>query len=352
MTLPRTLELSDVEILNNSQQTLSSEQNGNISKMNYSNNAQSEIHFISRDHKYNQNENNISKSNRSSLNNVSSQESYNREENKNSYTNTTSVYFENYFKKVEYQVSDLKKPSILIQKESNTVVLKQSLSEKLKKKPPLLKKNRLVRKSITSPSINIRTVNPKQIKHNIQKSISESWTRINETFNEFSYSDFDKTSQTQLIMKHNQSKSMHHNKIKQDSSLEYYDTQVRNLNSWNVESQNNNREDDSISSINSSPKVSYTLNNYEDHQMYEPSMSHSSFPTFSNTSVFSSNSTLNSDKLVSIQQKLISWSQDSFNTIDYEETHTKQNIGTVVFNNTLSEEIQFTSKENITMVSN
>lgn len=46
---------------------------------------------------------------------------------------------------------------------------------------------------------------------------------------------------------------------------------------------------------------------------------------------------MNSDKLISIQQQFISWSYDSSNVIDYEENYTKQN-GTVVFNNTLSEE--------------
>lgn len=120
-----------------------------------------------------------------------------------------------------------------------------------------------------------------------------------------------------------------------------------------MESQNNNREEDSISSINYSPKVSNEVsNNYEDRKIYEPSMSHSGLPTFSDTSIFSSNSTLNSDKLVSIQQQSISWSQDSSNAIDYKDNYTNQNYGTVVFNNTLSEELQFTSKENISMVSN
>jgi len=143
---------------------------------------------------------------------------------------------------------------------------------------------------------------------------------------------------------------MHHKEIEQDLSFEYYDTREKNMNSWYVESQNNYREEDSISSINSFSKVANELNNYEDHKIYELSMSHSSLPTFSDT--ISSNSTLNSDKLVSIQHQSISWSEDSSNAIHYEENYITQNNGTVVFNNTLSEEIQFTSKENISMVSN
>eukprot|EP00102_Acyrthosiphon_pisum_P018700 XP_016655910.1 PREDICTED: uncharacterized protein LOC107882282 [Acyrthosiphon pisum] len=205
----------------------------------------------------------------------------------------------------------------------------------------------LVSESITSPPINIKTSNPKQTKYNNQQSTPESWTRINETINEISFSDFDKTSQTETMTKHNQSKIMHHNEIEQDSSLEYYDTREKNANSWNMESQNNNREDDSISSINSSLKVSNELNYYEDPQIYEQSMSHSSLPTFSDT--ISSNSILNSDKLVSIQHQSISWSEESSNAIHYKENYIKQNNGNVVFNDTLSEEIQFTSKENISM---
>jgi len=349
--LPRKLELSGFEILNTTQQTLSSAQNEDIQKLNYSNNAQSEIYFISRDPKNVQYENDISKSNMSSFSNVSRKESYDRTEMKISNTNITSVYFEDYLKKVEYQVPDLKKPSNLFKEKSSAVEIKQSLREKLKKNSSLFKKNRLVKELKTSPSINIKTSNPKQTKYNTQKSTSELRTRISETFNEISFSDFDKTSHTETIIKHTQSKNEHHNEIEQDSSLEYYDTREKNMNSWNMELQNNNREQDSISSVNSSPKVSNELNNYEDHKIYEPSMSHSSLPTFNDTSIFSSNSTLNSDKLVSIQQKFISWSQDSSNAIHYEENNTKQKNGSVVFNNTHSE-IQFTSKENITMVSN
>jgi len=351
MTLPTKLEISGFEILNTSQQTLSSEQNGDIQKLNYSNDGQSKIYFISRDPKKIQYENDTSKSNMSSLSSVSSEESFNRKEKKINNRNITSIYFKDYLKKVEFQVSDVKKPSILFKNISSTV-LKQSLSEKLKKNSSLFKKSRLVSESIKSPSINIKTSNPKQAKNNTKKSISESWTRISETFNEISFSDFDKTSLTETIMKHNQSESMHNNEKEQDSSLDHYNTRKNNVNSWKMESQNNNREEDSISSINYSPKVSNEVsNNYEDHKIYKPSMSHSSVPTFSDTSIFLSNSSLNSDKLVSIQQQFISWSQDSSHTIDYKENYTKQNNGTVVFNNTLPEEKQFTSKENISMVS-
>jgi len=82
VTLPRKLELSGFEILSSSQQTLSSEQNGDIQKLNYSNSGQSEIYFISRDPKKIQYENYTSKSNTRSLSNVSSEESYNRKEKK------------------------------------------------------------------------------------------------------------------------------------------------------------------------------------------------------------------------------------------------------------------------------
>ncbi|XP_022162163.1 uncharacterized protein LOC111027950 [Myzus persicae] len=349
--LPRKLELSGFEILNTTQQILSSVQSEDTQKLNYSNNVQSDVYFISRDPKHFQYNNYISKSNMSSceVSNIASEESYDRKEIKINNTNTTSVYFEDYLKKVEHQVPDLKKPSILFKEKSSTVVIKQSFSGKLKKNTSLFKKNRLVRESKTSPSINIKTSNPKQTKYNTQKSTSESWTRISETFNEISFSDFDKTSHTETKIKHKQSKNIHHNEIEQDSSFEYYYTGEKNVNSWNVESQNNNREQSSILSINSSSKVSNELNNYEDRKIYEGSMSHSSFPTFSDTSIFSSNSILDSNKLVSIQQKFISWSQDSSNAIHYEENYTKQKNGTVIFNNTHSEEIQFTSKENITM---
>ncbi|XP_060881554.1 GATA zinc finger domain-containing protein 14-like isoform X2 [Metopolophium dirhodum] len=346
LTLPRKLELSGFEILNSSQQTDNSEQNGDIQKLNYSDSRQSEIYFISRDPKKFQYKNYISKSNISNLSNVSSEKSYNRKKKKINSRNISSAYFEDNSKKVEFPESDFKKPSIVFTNKSSTV-LKQSLSEKIKKNSSLFNKNRLVSESITSPPINIKTSNPKQTKYNNQQSTSESWSRISETFNEISFSDFDKTSQTETMTKHNQSKSMHHNEIEQDSSLKYYDTREKNANSWCVESQNNNREEDSISSINSSPKVANEFNNYEDHKIYEPSMSHLSLPTFTDT--ISLNSTLNSDKLVSIQHQSISWSEDSSNAIHYEENYIKQNNGTVVINNTLSEEIQFTSKENISM---
>jgi len=305
VTLPRILELSGLEILNTSQQTFSSIEDGGISKMNYSNNKQSNI-FISRDPNYFQHENqNYSKSNTSLISNVSSQEgSHNREEKKMSDRNTNSIYFENDFKKVEYKITGLKKRPIPTKKEKSTIVLKQSLSEKLKKNISL--KNKWF-KSLTSPSVNNNTSNKKQINHNIQKSTSESLTRINETFNDILFSDFDMTSQTQITMKHNPSKNMLHNEIK-DSSLEY----------------------------NPALKSSNKLNDY-DHKIYESSICHSSLPTFSDTSILSFNSTMNSDKLISIQQQFISWSYDSSNVIDYEENYTKQN-GTVVFNNSLSEE--------------
>jgi len=343
VTLPRKLEFSGFEIINSSQQTDNSEQNGDIQKLNYSDSGQSEIYFISRDPKKFQYKNYISKSNISSLSNVSSEKSYNRKEKKISFRNISSAYFEDYSKNVEFQGSDFKKPSIVFTNKSSRV-LKQSLSEKIKKNSSLFKKNRLVSESITSPPINMKTSNPKKTKYHNQQLTSESWTRISETFSEISFSDFDKTSQTETMTKHSQSKSMHHNEIEQDSSLEYYDTREKNASTWNVESQNK-REDDSISSINSSPKVSNELNNHED--------SHSSLPTFSDT--ISLNSTLNSDKIVSIQHQSISWSEDSFNAnnaIQYEENYIKQNNGTVVFNNIVSEEIQFTSKGNISMVSN
>lgn len=341
VTLPRKLELSGFEILNTTQQTLCSVQNSDIQKLNYSNNAQSKIYFISRDPKHFQSEKYISQSDIGSLSFVSSEESYNKKENKISNTNETSVYFEDYFKKVDCQVSDLKKPSILFTEKSNRVAIKQSLSEKLKKNSSLFKKNSLVRKSKTSPSINIKTSNPKKIKYITQKLTSGSQTRISEIFDEILFSDFNNKSYTETTIKQNQSKNMHHNEIEQDSSLEY---------TRNDELQKNNREEDSISNINSLTKVSYKFNDYKDDKIYEPSMYHSSFPTFSNTSIFSSNSTLNSDELASIQEKFISRSQDSSNAIYHEEIYTRQNNGTVVFNN--SEELQFTSKENITMVRN
>lgn len=348
VTLPRKLELSGFEILNTTQQTSSSVQNGDIQKLNYSNNTQSEIYFISRDPKHFQDENNISKSDIGILSHASNEDLYNMTEKKISNTNTTSVYFEDYIKKAEHQVSVLKEPSILYTEKSNTVVIKQSLSEKLKKNSSFLKKNRLVRESKTSPSTNIKTANQKKIKYITQKSSSELRTRISEIFNNISFSDFNMTSHTETIIKQNQCKNMRHNKIEQDSNLEYYDTQRKNVNCWNEEPQNK-REEDSISSINSSTKVSYEHNDYKDHKLYEPSMFHSSLPTFSNTSIFSSNSTLNSDS-VSIQQQFISWSQDSSNGIHYEEMYMRQHNGTEVFNNTHSEEIQFSSKGNITMV--
>lgn len=352
VTLPRKLEVSSFEILNSSKHSLSSDENGDKQKLNYSN-RQSEVYFIGRDPEQFQYKNYISKSNMSSLSNVSSEEPYNRKEKKNNNRNITSTYFENYLKKVELKVSDFKKPSILFKNKSNTV-LKQSLNEKLKKNSSLFKKNRLVNESITSPLINLKKSNQKkQTKYNTQQSTSELWTRISETFNDISFSDFEKTSQTETMTKLNQSNNMNHNEIEQDSSLEYYDTRGKNVNSWNVESQNNNIEEDSISSINSSPKVFNELNIYEDHKIYEPSISHSSLPLFSDTSIISSNSILNSDELVSIQYQSISWSQDSSNAIHYEENYIKQNNGTVVFNNnTLSEETKFTSKENLSMVSN
>lgn len=348
VTLPRKLNHRGFEILNITQQS-SSVQNGDIQKLNYSNNTQSEIHFVSRDPKYFQYENNISKSDIGNLSHVSNEDLYNRTEKKISNTNTTSVYFEDYIKIEKHQISVLKEPSILYTEKSNTVVIKQNLSEKLKKNSTFLKKNRLVRESKTSPLINTKTANQKKIKYITQKSSSESRTRISDIFNNISFSDFNMTSHTETIIKQNQSENMRHNEIEQDSYLEYYDTQGKNVNSWNEELQNN-REEDSISSINYSTKVSYELNNYKDHKQYEPSMFHSSLPTFSNTSICSSNSTLNSDKLVSIQQQFINWSQDSSDGIYYEEIYTRQNNGTVVFNNTHSEEIQFSSKGNITMV--
>ncbi|XP_026814182.1 uncharacterized protein DDB_G0283357-like [Rhopalosiphum maidis] len=303
--------------------------------MNYSNNKQSDIIFICRDPNYFQHENDTSKSNTSLISNMSSQKgSHNRGEKKTSDRNTNSIYFENDLKKVKYKITGLKKRPIPTKKEKSTIVLKQSLSEKLKKNISLFKKNKWFKKSITSQSVNNNTSNKKQINYNIQKSTSESLTRINKTFN-ILFSDFDMTSQTQITMKHNQSKNMHHNEI-EDSSLEYNPTDENNVNSWNVESQNNNKEEDSISYINSSTKSSNKLNDY-DHKINESSIFRSSLPTFSDTSISSSNSTMNSDKLISIQQKFISWSYDSSNLIDNEENYTKQN-GTVVFNNTLSKE--------------
>jgi len=352
VTLPKTIELSGLDILYNSQQTLSSEQNGNILKINYSKNAQSEIYFISRDPKYFQNENYISELNMSSSSNMSSEESHESKEKINCSKNTTSVYFEDDLKKLKYKESHLKKSSF-IQKKENTIVIKQSLIEKLKKNSSILKNNRRVRKSITNTLNNIKMPNPKKFKYNTQKSTSELWTKISETYNDISFSNFDNTSKTQIIMEHDQSKNMHYNVIEQNSSLEYNDTQERNMNSLNVDSHNDNKEEYSISSINSSANIfSNKLNHYENPQIYKPSRSNSSWPTFSDISAFTSNSTFSSDKLVSVQQKFISWSQDSSNVIDYEKNYTKQNNGTVVFNNTLSEDIQYTSKENITMVSN
>jgi len=351
VTLPRKLEFSEFEILNTTQQTLCSIQNGDIQKLNYSNNSQSEIYFISRDPKHFQCKSNISKSDIGILSHVSSEDLYNRKEEINN-TNTTSISFEDNIKKSEHQVSVLKEPSILFTKKSNTVVTKQSLSEKVKKSSSFFKKNRLLRESKTGSSIKIKAANQRKIKYITQKSSSESQTSTSEIFNEISFSDFNMTSHTETILKQNQSKNMYHNEISQNLNLEYYDTQENNMNNWNEESQNNNREEDSTSSINSSTKVPYEINNYEDNKMYEQSIYNTSLPTFSDISIFSSNSTLNSDKLLSIQQKFISWSQDSSNAIHYEEIYTRQNNGTVVYNNTHSEEIQFTSKENITMVCN
>lgn len=82
VTLPKKLELSGFEILNTSQETLSSEQNEDVQKLNYSNNGQSKKYFISRSPKKIQYENDISKSNMSSLSNVSSEESFNRKKRK------------------------------------------------------------------------------------------------------------------------------------------------------------------------------------------------------------------------------------------------------------------------------
>jgi len=327
VAIPKILELSGFEMLNTSQQTLLSIQNGDISNIN-----QSEIQFISRDPNYFQHENYNAKFNNSSLNNASKSsqdKSHNRKVKINSNRNTNSIYFEKNFKKVDYNVLDLKK-------EKSTNVIRQSLSEKLKKNISLFKKNKWVKNVITSPSVNINMSSPKQIKYNVKKSTSESWTRINDIL----FSDFNGTSQTQTTMEHNQSKKMYHNEVEEDSSLEYYNTGENNVKSWYVESQNNNREEDSISSINSSTKSSNKLN-YYNHKMYELSIFHSSSTIFSDTSVFSSNSTMNSEKLVSIQQQLISWTQDSSNTIDDEENYKKQNNGTVIFNNILSEETQF-----------
>ncbi|KAE9527584.1 hypothetical protein AGLY_012864 [Aphis glycines] len=309
VAIPKILELSGFEMLNTSQQTLLSIQNGDISNIN-----QSEIQFISGDPNYFQHENYNAKLNNSSLNNASKSsqdKSQNRKVKINSNRNTNSIYFKNNFKKVDYKVLDLKK-------EKSTNVIRQSLSEKLKKNILLFKKNKWVKKLVTSPSVNINMSNSKQIKYNVKKSTSESWTRINEAFNDILFSDFNGTSQT--VMKHNQSKKMYLNEVEEDSSLEYYNTGENDVNNWYVESQNNNREEDSISSINSSTKTSNKLNDY-DHKMYESSIFHSSLTIFSDTSVFSSNSTMNSEKLVSIQQQLISWTQDSSNTIDDEENY-------------------------------
>lgn len=328
-TLPRTLEQSGLDILNTSQQILSS-QNGDISKINYSNNTQSEIHFISRDPKYCSYDNDISESDMSSLSNVYSQESYNKKENECRSTN--SVYFEN----------NLKKQSILIKKKKTSVVLKQSLSKKIKKNSSYLQKNSWLRKLITSPSIDTKTSNLKQIKSNTQKSILESVDMAKKTFNDISFYDFDEISQTQKTMKHNQGKNMYHNVTEHDSiSVEYSATQ----DSCNVESQNNNREEDSISSVNSSPKVySYS----ENHKMYKSNKSNSSLLTFSDTSIL--NSTISSNKLVSIENKFINWSQDSSSLNGYKENYITHNYDNVIHNITLSEDI-WTSQENITMVS-
>lgn len=336
--------------INNNIDSHQTSENIDIAKMEYSNNTQDQMYFISRDPKYVPAEN---ESLQTDMNNLSfiRNKDYRKDKTKVNDNNITSEYFNN-----------IKK-----EKRRKRKCTKQNLSEKLQsnyKKSSKYLKNNLSQKSNKSPSINIKMRKVIKIEHNTKKSYfesraNESWTRIKQAFSNQSFSDLDKTTQTPITKKSSLWVNKHCNTIEKDSiKLNYNNTQENNLDNYSmnvesVESQNYNSWENSKFSENSSLEVSYSVqtSNVNESNKYNTSnTSQTNSQVFSEDSFSSLNLTNSSQQLDSIQQDFMKSSVDSSDDNNY-ENYENHNEVPKLFNNIQFVETPYSiSDDNIALV--
>lgn len=328
------LEISGINILNNSQQ-----------KFYNQNNLNGEQSQISKDPRYNGIKSDNSQLDMSNLSDTWSKKSFSNETEYSN--NTTSVYFDN-SKKIKHKETKFKNESIPNQKNSSSV-LKQSLSEKLSK---TVQNNSRIKK----PILNISNIKIPKLENSkcetkeshSKASISEPQIWKEQTFSDMSFSDLDKTTQSPITIKMLYSPN---NKIEHDSiRLEFNDTWEKNMNNMDIELQDYSNGE-SLSSLNSSTQVPNLPDHDINNESNEYSISQMSSITFSSDSI---EFTSNSHQLDSIKPAVKKLPQNSFDSNNYEENNivqTANNVNTL-FNNIQFEEMSYSiSPENLTMVS-
>lgn len=343
-SLSKISELNGFNALNTSPQTFCDVQNNEVIETKNVSNSQSQMCFISRDPKNIQTDyNNISMLEMNNSNNVQSEKSLRKR------TNNISDNF-NVSKKMNN-----KNVSILNQSERNILILKKTLSEKIKKNSNFKHINYFsqTKKVISSSSNNIKTSKLKQTKQETKPLYSKSNMNdslAKQTFSDISFSDLDEMEQSQITMKNNQYK--YFNKIETDPiTLEHNDTWEKHMHNSNtdMESQSYKSENNIIISVDSSNENSKSLTRTK-HDLYNTS--HTSSFIFSDGSVLEPNLTVYSLQSDSIEQEFTKWSQDSSDSNNDEKSR-NQNMVTKLFNNIAFKQIlQSKSKQNKSLASN
>lgn len=340
------LEMSGFDILQTSQRSYFNDAQ-NVEVTENTNDTQESMYFISRDPKHvREAESDISRSEINYMSNTSEEDSLGNETKYRTYENdtgtvVTSFYFDD-SKNARKNQSKFNKSS---SRERNSS-LKRNLSEKVKKNTSLKHSNQNNYYSPTEKlKTNERDAKPTQY---LQSSINVSFRM--RSFSDNSFSDLDKSPETQITMKsrlcrmNNKSNQNEQNSIE----LECNDSWEQYMNSWsmdvesqniNIESQNYSNKEGIMFSSNSSQKP--WPNNKSNIQL---SRSDTSSFVFSDDSILCSNSFNNNSNrtnyLDSVKEEFMKWSQeDSFDADHYKES------------NTLFEKMRLKSNENINIVS-
>jgi hypothetical protein len=316
--LSNTLEI--ISINNVSNQKL---QNIDITEMEYSNNTQNQMHFISRDPKYIQAENeSLQSSNEKSYISYIRNEEYLKNETKYNDNNMTSEYFNN-----------MKKS-----RNKKRKYMKKNLDEKLKKNFKKYSHNLSVQKSIRIKIHKLNKIKRKTKKSFLESSANESWIRIKQAFSNDSFSELDKIALTPVTMKSSLWLNKHCNTIEQNSTK-------LNYNHW---------ENSITFSENSSLEVSnivQTFNVDESKKYNVPSISSMNSQILSENSFSLLNLTNSSQQLNSIKQEYMKASIDSCNDNNYENYENQNQVPKLFGNIQFIETSYSISDDTIAMVS-
>lgn len=348
--ISKTKELSRADILNTSQHIVDDVQNFNVSDSNNMNDTVSQMFFISRNPKHIQDPNNTTLSNENDLSYTRSEKSF-RSTTKDENI-STSIYFDN-LKRVKRKELIFETPNKKkFQEKKSTEILKECLSEKIKKNIGL--KHFKYLQKIKTRRIKINKNKTKKLYS--KSKMNRLQRKKKQTFSDFSISDLDKTSHIPVTMNSSLWTNKFLNKIENDSlKLNCNDTWVKNIKnlSADLESSSNDSTANMIIRTNSSLK----LNQLEQDKNMKYSnvldTTNMNSTMFSKDSVFLSNlKGNNSQSLESIKDKFMNESQDSCDSsYNYKENSSKKNKMTVSFNNILIEDIPDTTfKKNVVSI--